>query len=350
MWLLLSMVVAKVFSTSLHKQTPDKFTSLRDGRGNMKFPTKPMSSPSRTDKFPPPLLMRFLRTNPGSRSKGRSRSSPMFVRKKNAVNETQEPSSPKVTCIGQVRVRRSSKSSGRAPARVRCSCSWLRKALFRRHFSKRVRHCSFCPSGWPKCGRFFRFGHCRRAQNGKDEDEEEEEEEDEAEAEAKVEPTELPSPSPSSPSSPPPAAASSSPPKNALLLTRCRSAPYRSSSLACRFWGSPLSASGTEEGEIENRAEGEANCRDSATETDMEREREGNSGIRGELEGSEAMGTAQGTQNGVEEPDTAGGGGATRPVILTRCKSEPASTGERLDPAAGLWREKRLGFSNHSSL
>lgn len=31
-----------------------------------------------------------------------------------------------------------------------------------------------------------------------------------------------------------------SPPKNALLLTRSRSAPYRSSSSACRFWGSPL--------------------------------------------------------------------------------------------------------------
>ena len=31
-----------------------------------------------------------------------------------------------------------------------------------------------------------------------------------------------------------------SPPKNALILTRCRSAPYRSSSLVSRFWGSLL--------------------------------------------------------------------------------------------------------------
>ncbi|KAK8621703.1 hypothetical protein V6N13_081136 [Hibiscus sabdariffa] len=33
----------------------------------------------------------------------------------------------------------------------------------------------------------------------------------------------------------------SSPPKNALILTRCRSAPFRSSSLACRFGGLGIS-------------------------------------------------------------------------------------------------------------
>jgi hypothetical protein len=61
----------------------------------MKLSTKPISSPGRTNKFPLPL-MRFLRSNVGSKSRGKSRSSPMFVRKKNAAIETQESSSPKV--------------------------------------------------------------------------------------------------------------------------------------------------------------------------------------------------------------------------------------------------------------
>ncbi|KAI8013056.1 hypothetical protein LOK49_LG05G00667 [Camellia lanceoleosa] len=50
----------------------------------MKILAKPMSSPSRTDKFPRPL-MRFLRSNVGSKSRGKSRSSPMFMRKKNCT-------------------------------------------------------------------------------------------------------------------------------------------------------------------------------------------------------------------------------------------------------------------------
>ncbi|KAJ0616421.1 putative transcription factor C2H2 family [Helianthus annuus] len=82
----------------------------------MNKPTKPISSPGRTtttttEKFPPPL-MRFLRSNVGNKSRRRSRASPMFVRKKNTLIETtQEPSSPKVTCIGQVRVSRSKKKN-----------------------------------------------------------------------------------------------------------------------------------------------------------------------------------------------------------------------------------------------
>ncbi|KAI8001371.1 hypothetical protein LOK49_LG09G01417 [Camellia lanceoleosa] len=65
------------------------------------------SSLSKIDKFPPPLI-RFLRSNVGSKSRGKSRPSPMFMRKNNTtttsmIETTQEPSSPKVTCIGQVR-------------------------------------------------------------------------------------------------------------------------------------------------------------------------------------------------------------------------------------------------------
>ncbi|XP_057549393.1 uncharacterized protein LOC130827635 [Amaranthus tricolor] len=79
--------------------------------------SKPLSSPGRTDKFPPPL-MRFLKSNIGSRSRGRkpkSKSKSLFLRRKkpssSAIETTQEPSSPKVTCIGQVRVKRSKSKS-----------------------------------------------------------------------------------------------------------------------------------------------------------------------------------------------------------------------------------------------
>ncbi|KAK7279371.1 hypothetical protein RJT34_24421 [Clitoria ternatea] len=99
----------------------------------MKLSTKPISSPGRTDKFPPPL-MRFLRNNAASRSRGRSRSKTIFLRKKNTTIETQEPSSPKVTCMGQVRVKRSTKqpstkrvhSAGGDGAPTKCRCRWCK--------------------------------------------------------------------------------------------------------------------------------------------------------------------------------------------------------------------------------
>ena len=37
------------------------------------------------------------------------------------------------------------------------------------------------------------------------------------------------------------------------------------------------------------------------------------------------------------------------PFILTRCKSEPARTGERLDPDSNFWKRRRLGLiGSHS--
>lgn len=122
----------------------------------MKISSKPILSPSRTENFPQPLMLRFLKSNVGSKSRGRSsRSSPLFVRKKNAsVIETQEPSSPKVTCIGQVRVRRSSGSnSGNSrtfSAKCPCFCN-PRKPKIR----------SFC-SVLSKWVSFLRFGCCRK--------------------------------------------------------------------------------------------------------------------------------------------------------------------------------------------
>ncbi|GMP50490.1 hypothetical protein CsSME_00017089 [Camellia sinensis var. sinensis] len=326
----------------------------------MKILAKPMSSPSRTDKFPPPL-MRFLRSNVGSKSRGKSRSSPMFMRRKNyttttsMIETTQEPSSPKVTCIGQVRVRRSSKKSssgcggGRrrrttgAPARKPCSCWRVRKSLFSHHFAKRFRPKSLCPV-WSKCLWFFRFGFCRKVEirddsskmetNGKEKykENETEDEEDEAQEELSRE-----------------AFNSSLPPKNALLLTRCRSAPNRSSSLVSRFVGSPLGTSETEVDNGENReqerptSECELNCRDSTSESKMDQQNETNLGDSSEFEGSISE---KNREISDQEPETGEEGDNARPLILTRCKSEPARTGERLNPEASLWRQTRLGLIN----
>ncbi|GKE99952.1 hypothetical protein Tco_0023303 [Tanacetum coccineum] len=67
----------------------------------MKIATKPISSPGRTDELLPQLIM-FPRSKSsrGGSSKS-SRSNPMFVRKINKNETSQEPSSPKVTCIVQ---------------------------------------------------------------------------------------------------------------------------------------------------------------------------------------------------------------------------------------------------------
>ncbi|KAL8227081.1 hypothetical protein R6Q57_016913 [Mikania cordata] len=194
--------------------------------------TKPISSPGRSDKFPPPL-MRFLRSNVGSKSRRRSRASPMFVRKKNTVIETtQEPSSPKVTCIGQVRVRRSKKTTAGTTLHQHRNrhCRYLKK----------LKPKSFC-NIWSKISKWvsvFRCGNCKTtgdvhvspavneipmsvSQNviGDNEEEQEQKHEEEQEHEDVI---------------------SRSLPENAFLLTRCRSAPYRSSSLASIFQESTM--------------------------------------------------------------------------------------------------------------
>ncbi|KAF8397650.1 hypothetical protein HHK36_016570 [Tetracentron sinense] len=304
----------------------------------MKLSSKPISSPSRTEKFPPPL-MRFLRSNPGSRSRGRSRSSPMFVRKKNAAVETLEPSSPKVTCMGQVRVRRSKQApvkgnrngngSGNpnsTPARRRRRCQCFRKALFCNHFAGKTKPRTSRPV-WRRWFMFFQVSHRRKVEimedsakreskrEGTDEESDQEEGEDE---EAKV-------------------FVSSSPPKNALLLTRCRSAPYRASSLASRFWGSP---SGTEDAgeqrtEQENRVhvenqeeeenptlEKEAICRDSAAQSRTGPEIEVKLGFCEEFESSSNERIAKTSK--LDDETSRIGDKSAHPLILTRCKSEPA--------------------------
>nr|XP_004497475.2 uncharacterized protein LOC101492869 [Cicer arietinum] len=216
----------------------------------VKQSTKPISSPGRMDnKFPPPL-MRFLRTNAGNRSRGRSKSNSMFLilTKKNTTTiETKEPSSPKVTCMGQVRVKRSSISKQPTakkglPSTVsgnfsptKCNrCFWW------------VPHTLFCFQSviHPNFACCFRFRRKEKAskvseastKNGSKESKRREEEEEEEEKNRVVSNNAFFSSSSSS--------FCSTPPRNALLLTRCKSAPCSSSSssssLANRFWGSPL--------------------------------------------------------------------------------------------------------------
>lgn len=379
----------------------------------MKALSKPISSPGRAEKFPTPLMMRFLRTNVGSRSRGRSRSSPMFIlrSKKNGnapgINETQqEPSSPKVTCIGQVRVRRSSKSKknsskskknkeGRSASACSltqpyclcypssscncsscscsCSCCYCCCGVPR----NRIFGCFSCRFPKPKsfynpfrkCLSFFHFGYCKKV-NTRDDSSRfgsinhrnqnnvtavsstpSDIEEDFCDRNI-VKGAQLLRQGSRKQGFP----QSCSPPKNALLLTRCRSAPYRSSSLASRFWGSPLrSSSGTETPPKEEEEEEEPEEPPPPEEKEEDEEEEGKMGrrpISPKLVNEEAESRNSGsheekskesdsTRN--ERPDSGVkiGKEFIHPLLLTRCKSEPARTGERLNPEANLFTQRR---------
>ncbi|XAR51007.1 hypothetical protein NMG60_11005503 [Bertholletia excelsa] len=314
----------------------------------MKCSTKPVSSPSRApEKFPPPL-MRFLRSNVSRKSRGRSRSSPIFVRRKNpATDSSQEPSSPKVTCIGQVRTRRSSTDPRRDPAAEGlCSCLWVRNILARHHFSPTLRLGSCRQWVWS-----FGLGWCRGGENRDESPEmdknhnikEDENNDDEWElVQARVAPSQA-------------LDYSSSPPKNALLLTRCRSAPYRSSSLAGRLLASPLT-----ETPVATAAEMEEECRDEEprrledseserhiSENDESSSRDSGSDSELRMEGEneenlvvckDSKGLTNGGKKATvsrEEEREAG----TGPLKLRRSRSE----GARLDMEAALRRRRRLG-------
>ncbi|CAA0836476.1 Unknown protein [Striga hermonthica] len=303
----------------------------------MRALSKPLSSPGRAEKFPPPL-MRFLRTNPGSRSRGRSRSSPIFhLRSRRrppggAIEAAQEPSSPKVTCIGQVRVRR--RKTGATPAvdlRLRrrhwlscgkISCAFPRKLLGR--FFRSMFRSNCCGEGDFRVYSDRKFGgneNCSVAGNSNNNNNNNNDGHNRARISissgdgetdfyrrggskfkeieddgfhfqsSKRELLE---------SSPP---SSRSPPRNALLLTRCRSAPYRSSSLGGRFWAE-------EKGEIISKLSEENSAIDEPNE-----------------ENSEEIGKRV-------EDDLKNGGNCKEvsgpPLLLTRCKSEPAWRGEKL--------------------
>ncbi|XP_062117184.1 uncharacterized protein LOC133831040 [Humulus lupulus] len=333
----------------------------------MKLSTKPISSPGRTEKFPPPL-MRFLRTNVGSKSRGRSRASPMFVRKKNpSAIETQEPSSPKVTCMGQVRVRRSSKQKPSKPRRTKpaptkvgdsvgCRCRWIPRALLCRHFAETFTP-KLCRPVWSKWCSYFQVSFRRKVGSREEpskigsrfdvksqDSDEEEEEKREAKIFAATTAT---------------TTCSSSPPKNAFILTRCRSAPYRSSSLASRFWGSPLNSENIEQKE-EEEEEDSSNERKPISklesfepiEPEIEQKLKLCQEVNESTTSTEKISPeSANTENEKEEEEskTEKVAGFERPLILTRCKSEPARTGEKLDPELLFWKNTRLGIVNSCS-
>ncbi|XP_022977257.1 uncharacterized protein LOC111477626 [Cucurbita maxima] len=255
----------------------------------MKQSVKPISSPSRIDLFPPPL-MSFLRADAGNRSKsGRSRSSPIFIRKKNVTIETQEPSSPKVTCMGQVRTN---KRSSRPPAK---RCRWIRSVL---SFNRR-----HCRTFWNRSTMFFQGKPEIRRKSSitesrvrdEAEDSEQNEESEGAARDAVF------------------ASSAPSPPKNALILTRCRSAPHRSS-----FYGNLIRSDRTEEegkGGNGNRAASKIESRNSER---MFKKLENSNG-------EEDRSSVNNKESKIEENSM-----SNRSLILTRCKSEPGRIREKL--------------------
>ncbi|KAK7355724.1 hypothetical protein VNO80_14984 [Phaseolus coccineus] len=280
----------------------------------MKLHSKPISSPGRTEKFPPPL-MRFLRNNAGSRSRGRSRSTTtIFLRKKNTAIETQEPSSPKVTCMGQVRIKRS--AAKRVPvaaegAPTKCRCSWWvpRALLFNRLAKPGFCFPFQCKRVWPNWGFSRRNKRDSKVTEASPKTElnfrarsnpnyDDSESENRATLGAFVSNT------------------TTTPPRNALLLMRCRSAPY---SNPRRFWN--------EETEAENRVPDEKN-RDLKFEAKLRFFKELEESLREKIMESEKA---------REDSHSA------RPLVLTRCKSEPARTTQKLDPEVN-------GVSNKTTL
>ncbi|KAL5711381.1 hypothetical protein ACHQM5_021844 [Ranunculus cassubicifolius] len=294
----------------------------------MKLKAKPISSPSRTDNFPPPLL-RFLRSNGGSKSRGRSRSSPLFIRKKSEIQSndviTQEPSSPEVTCMGQVRGTVSKNKRKKKINKKSNRCEWIQNTLFCRHLD-RTNSTSNPKSKKSKKPVWRRWGARKKLEIKEDsssftpvkpEEFDTEEEsvigEDEEEIETFV---------------------TKAPPKNALLLMRCRSEPYRASSLANRFWGSPNE--GTEK-KVEEELKTEHSCRESVQESRLDTETEMKMGFCQGLESSSS------TKNSAKMEAE-----ISKPVVLQRCKSEPARRSEKFQPDMCFWK-KRLEFDDISN-
>lgn len=192
----------------------------------MKALSMPISTPRRLEKFPPPLS-KFLRINDvGCRSKARSsRSDPVFYirRRRNAagmIETAQEPSSPRVSCIGQVRARESRAAALARPRRHRC---FLSRFYSRRRALRRI----LC-----KWVLFFGAGDCKNVDLEEDcfsvgrKIEFSREKCENIELSVRENGRNFVDSDDSG----------RSPPMNALNLTRCRSAHYGASPLGERFW------------------------------------------------------------------------------------------------------------------
>ncbi|XP_020574441.1 uncharacterized protein LOC110020625 [Phalaenopsis equestris] len=276
------------------------------------------SSPGRAEKLPTPGFARLLRGKSGSRSRGQtslSRSSPLFPSLNRNLGRAApsmdtgndgEPSSPKVTCIGQVRIRkknktpiRSNSKRNRTPSDQKkreereMRCCFINKSLFFSVFRCR----QLIWRRWSARLRFKWNAGYRRGnekvepaetvplpvndlgeiifRTSEQDDDEEAEECDESETRVFV------------------------PPKNALILMRCRSAPHnRSSALATRFFTAvDAEDSGNKDDETVK-----------GTEVDEKHE---------------------------EEEEEKIGCPSSRPLFLKRCKSEPAKKAAKLAAPEG---------------
>lgn len=276
-------------------RNPDSVTGC-ERSGEMKGAgAKEISSPSRkesaAENYPPPLTLRFLRSNVRNKSRGRalSRSSPTFIaRKKNvaATIETQEPSSPKVSCLGQVRVSHSMNFTPTKPDQLKQSQGTCSKLNLR------------------KWGSFFWFGCCKKVDvkenspesdtRGHFNDGEIGNEGGEADQiEAKEDNEEV-------------IRGTESIPKNALLLTRCRSAPFRPSS-----------------SEIEAELKMTSRwCNFDRQERASEKQMSRKLQIGGESENNGAIGKQVGESSVEKSMEQEG---VSHPLLLMRCKSASAS-------------------------
>ncbi|RRT64629.1 hypothetical protein B296_00024890 [Ensete ventricosum] len=281
------------------------------------------SSPGR-EKLPVPGLARIL-AGIGSRSRGRpaARSVPMFSSRNKsvgrsssvatqvavaaaAVGEEGEPCSPKVTCIGQVRIRNkksASRPSTRQPKDM-APCQCFHKALFCSLLParKKPKGGGGCRSLWPRWASLRgRSGRYQRREpdspkapplefiviNADGEDEEEEHKED-----ARL-------------------FAAARPPKNALLLMRCRSAPHNSeSSLAttARYAVSPIPV--PKPGEVRKQKK--------------KKKKKTNERLSSPAAAAELAEDEDEEEEEEEEEEEGGTGSESqRPLVLTRSRSEP---------------------------
>ena len=120
------------------------------------------------------------------------------------------------------------------------------------------------------------------------------------------------------------ASSAPSPPKNALILTRCRSAPHRSSFYGNRYEISSIRSDRTEEEEGEgektehNNGNGAASKIESQNSERMFRKLENSNG-------EEDRSSVNNKESKIEENSM-----SNRSLILTRCKSEPGRIREKL--------------------
>ncbi|KAL5203478.1 hypothetical protein ABZP36_014430 [Zizania latifolia] len=326
----------------------------------------PAASPGRAEKqLPaPPGLARLLlsKSRRGGRSRRAPATSPMFVsRGRGGVRggADGEPSSPKVTCIGQVRMRKGKKGKKGAaaaapkavtPEKARGYCRCLKKAFFCGglfDFDRRRRPKAPEPeversrrSPWVFSGRDVAVAATPKQPDPRG-DHGEEDEKTEASARAfgslegeeteelgmnggddkedEEEEAELVS------------SATTTPPKNALLLMRCRSAPQnRSSPLTSRFpVAAPLTsptkdAAAADIATATRASPSPRKAQKVAAEAQHEERQDVVAAVQEQEEAGEDDRDDDDEDDFDEEEEMRCS--SARPLVLPRCKSEPATT------------------------